>query len=147
MVSCSRRTNTSLSSHSATYTFVEPSDRRSTASSIHICFATPISGSLRAQSIVALSTGEAEHYAVNQATKEIVWLRRILDHFDKHLKSPSTVHITNNCAIKIAGNCGNNKMRKYLDIRRHYIQAHIGKGNISLKDILSRDNYTKKLTK
>ena len=58
----------------------------------------------RKQSVPADSTTEAEYVAVAEATKEIVWLRKILEDLQVKQVQSTRVMIDNTSAIKLAKN-------------------------------------------
>jgi hypothetical protein len=56
------------------------------------------------QSIVALSSTEAEYIAAVSAGQEIIWLCNLLSELGYTFSSPSTLHVDNNSALSVAKN-------------------------------------------
>ena len=54
------------------------------------------------QSIVALSTTEAEYMAACEAGKEIVWMRKMLQELGFPMTAPSVLYMDNQSAIQVA---------------------------------------------
>ena len=63
-----------------------------------------ISWSSKLQSIVALSTTEAEFVAVTTAGTEVVWMQNFLDELGFEIKDPSNICIDNQSALSVAKN-------------------------------------------
>ena len=58
----------------------------------------------RKQSVLTDSTTKAEHVAAAEATKEIVWLRNILEDLQEKQENSTPLLIDNTSAIKLAKN-------------------------------------------
>lgn len=86
------------------------------------------------QDCVALSSTEAEHLAMCEATKQIHLLRLLLEELDEVQPDP-TVLMEFNCAIKW-GDDGVRKS-KHVSIRRNYLKEAIDPGIIELKYCLT----------
>jgi hypothetical protein len=52
------------------------------------------------QSIVALSTTEAEYMAACEAGKEIIWMRKMLQELGFHMTTPSVLYMDNQSASR-----------------------------------------------
>eukprot|EP00253_Pinus_taeda_P012525 PITA_12525 len=65
---------------------------------------TSISWRSRKQSVPADSTTEAKYVAVAQATKEIIWLRKILEDLREKQKASNPLFVDNSFAIQLAKN-------------------------------------------
>src|SRR5262249_6513586 len=63
-----------------------------------------VSWSSKLQSMVALSTTEAEYIAAVEAGKEIAWMRNFLGELGFKISTPSTLHMDNQSAINVAQN-------------------------------------------
>eukprot|EP00253_Pinus_taeda_P029385 PITA_29385 len=71
------------------------------------------------------STTESEYVAAAKATKEIVWLRKILE--DLHVKQvhSTPLMIDNTSAIKLAKNPNLHDRMKHINTKYHLIQHHV----------------------
>ena len=58
----------------------------------------------RKQSIPADSTIEAEYVATGEATKEIVWLTKMLEYLQEKQENSTPLLVDNTSAIKLANN-------------------------------------------
>ena len=110
----------------------------------------PISWSSQRQSIVSLSTAEAEYIALAHGTKEAIWLRRILNDLKIPCKS-IPLFIDNQSAIKLAKNSEFHKRSKHMDVLYHFVRNTLNRKiiNISYVEFKEQlaDIFTKPLTK
>ena len=78
-------------------------NRRSTTGYVFIVGGTIVNWVSKIQSVVALSTIEAEYVATTKASKEMIWLQRFLDELGKKQElgrlynySQSAIHLAKN---------------------------------------------------
>jgi hypothetical protein len=114
----------------------------------------PISWSSKQQSVVALSTAEAEYIAASEAMREACWLRQLLSALNSTWsKLPISLHVDNQSAIALANvtsKCStktNTKRTKRVDIRYHYIREEIANEHIVTHYCPSKDMKADILTK
>ena len=81
-------------------------NRRSTTGYVFPVGGTTVSWVSKIQSVVALSTTEAEYVAAIEASKEMIWLQRFLDELDKkqelgrlYSDNQSAIHLAKNSAF------------------------------------------------
>ena len=93
---------------------------------------SPISWASKKQTVVALSTTEAEYIALSLATQEAVWLRNLLS--DIYLE-PTTTSIfeDNQGTIALSMNPCSHSRTKHIDIKYHFIRDLISKKQIDIK--------------
>jgi len=134
----------------------DPIDRHSTAAFVFLCSETAVSWKSKKQSLIALSTTEAEYVAASEASKEAVWLRRILSEIHRIFISdegsssatPSiTLYIDNQAAIKLIKNPRFHERTKHIEITRHYIRETYENGEISLQHTPTTENIADAITK
>ena len=77
-------------------------DRHFTSGYIFLLAGAAVSRLSKKQSIMALSTAEAEYVALSLATQEALWLRRLLKDTGMPPKGSTVVHEDNQRAIAIA---------------------------------------------
>ena len=120
--------------------------RKSRSGFVFLLNGGPVSWSSQRQSVVALSTTEAEYIALSHGTKEAIWLRRILN--DLNIKCESVpISIDNQSAIKLANNSEYHKRSKHIDIRFHFIRDVVNKREIEIKYVMSKNQLADLLTK
>ena len=103
----------------------------------------PISWLSKKQSVVALSTSEAEYVVLSLATQEAIWIRRLLTELNISTK-PVMLMEDNQAAIAIARNPVAHARTKHIDIRYHYalrdhiIHVHYCPTSDMLADLLTK---------
>ena len=90
------------------------------------------------QSIVTLSSCEAEYVALNLAAREVIWLRRLLTELLFEQK-PSTIALTKHQMVK--------PRTKHIALRYHWIKEQVAGGVLVVKYIPTADNVADYLTK
>ena len=109
----------------------DPDNGRSTGGYAIIIGGGAVSWSSRLQSVVSLSTTEAEYIAAVEAGKEIIWMRNLLTEFGFSITSPSPLLIDNNSAVTVAKNPEHHGRMKHLDLRFHWLRDTVEAGHIS----------------
>ncbi len=112
----------------------------------------PISWKSKLQPTVALSSCESEYIAATQATKETVWIQRLLASLEKLGLAESTeIKCNNQGAIHLAANPTHHERSKHVNIQYHYVREKIEDGKINLEYIptttMAVDGLTKLLGK
>src|SRR6266508_3254230 len=98
------------------------------------------------QTIVALSTTEAEYMAAVEAGKEIAWMRNILSEFRYGVQKPSTLKMDNQSAITVSKNPEHHGCMKHLDLRLYWLRDKIEHGMLSPDFIPTGDMIADRLT-
>ncbi|KAL1540901.1 hypothetical protein AAHA92_25185 [Salvia divinorum] len=98
------------------------------------------------QSVVALSTIEAEYIALTEALKEGVWLRGILNDFGVK-QMVVRVLCDNTGAICLAKHQVFHERGKHIDVRLYFIRDQIEKGDVEVLKVGTEDNAADALTK
>ena len=100
------------------------------------------------QSIVSLSSTEAEYIALGTITQEVLFQRQILNELldDKDEKT-SIIYEDNLGAIYLAKNQQISQRTKHIDVRHHFIRNLVEAKVIDVKYIKSEDNVADILTK
>ena len=106
----------------------------------------PVSWSSTLQSIVALSTTEAEYMVVIEAIKEDIWLHGLVENlgiYQEHV----FVFCDSQSAIYLAKNQVHHSRTKHIDVCFHFVCEIIDEGDILLKKTRTADNSTDMMTK
>ena len=100
------------------------------------------------QTIVALSTCEAEYVALCSATKEALWLTRLLQNLlPNEFQVPTIICVDNQGTIDLSRTEAINNRTKHIDVRYHFIRESIQKNLVALKKVSSQDQLADSLTK
>ena len=122
-------------------------DRKSTSGCCFNIGSAVISWMCRKQTSVALSTAEAEYIAASTASREAVWLQKLLaDIFDSELE-PTVIHCDNQSCIKLSENPVFHDRSKHIEIKYHFIRDVVQRGAVKLQYIRTDEQITDILTK
>lgn len=129
--------------------FASDSDRKSTSGYCFKVFNCLVSWSSKKQSIVCLSTVEAEYVALSECVAEFLWLKKILDTLSVNVKSVVIYEDNVNC-INMAKDVRNTSRRtKHVDIKYHFVKESVENNVVNLKYVPScnqeADVFTKAL--
>ena len=124
-------------------------ERRSTSGWVLYLNGGPISWRSHRQKSVSISTTEAELYSLSDATKEVIWVQRILGELGFAQprvragtgignsgtcigsNSGTTIFEDNaGCRDTVRQNGGVNGRAKHIDIRRNFLQSHVAVGTL-----------------
>ena len=123
--------------------------RRSTSGYTFSLGSGSVSWSSKRQPTVACSTTEAELMAQTQATKEAVWLRKLLSqlHNADHIKEPTAIHCDNQGAIALSKNPEMHPKTKHIDIIHFYCREKVADHTVDLRYISTQEQLADGLTK
>ena len=124
-------------------------DRRSVSG---FCFSMnlksgPISWNSRKQPTVALSSAEAEYFAMSTACQELVFLRSLLSDLELLTVGSSRLFGDNRSAIAMAENPTGHRRTKHIDIRHHFLRDLVASGEIQFVHVPTDDNVADLFTK
>jgi hypothetical protein len=110
------------------------SDRRSISGYIFMLCNAVITWKCKRQSVVSLSTMEAEYIAVSSAAQEAVWILRLLKELKVPINEDSGILIfeDNQACISLAKNPIAHARAKHIDIKYHFIRQCIDRKQVSL---------------
>ena len=108
-----------------------------------------LSGGVRKQAIVALSSSEAEYQGMAAAVKEALYLKQLLEDFGIQQKHPIAIGEDNQSCIKLCQNQVWHKRSKHIETKFHFIWDKTEVGTISNHyvptDKMTADIFTKSL--
>ena len=106
-----------------------------------------VSWSSRKQELVTLSTAESEYVAATHASKELIWLRRLIGDLSQPFTVPTTLLCDNQAALRLAQADNYHARTKHIDIRYHFIRNVVERGEASLAYCPTEDMTADILTK
>ena len=121
--------------------------RRSTTGYVFMMNGGCIAWSSKRQATVSLSTTEAEFIAASEATKEAIWLRKLLLEIEHGCSGPTTLNVDNQSAIKLTRNPEFHRRSKHIDVRYHFICEKLRNNEIDTKYVSTHDQCADILTK
>ena len=126
-------------------------DRHSICGYVYMLNGGAISWSSKKQSVVALSSTEAEYIGLTHAAKEATWIRHLLSklYSPRILDYPVILHCDNKSAIELASNATFHSRTKHIAIHYHWIREALNDGIVDLEhrgtDDMPADMFTKAL--
>ena len=114
-------------------------DRRSVSGYSFFFQGSLISWSAVRQRSIALSSTEAEYYAMSHAFKEALWLRVFLGSLHLPVPSPFPILSDNQAACSLSNSIAISACSKHIDICHHFIRAHVQDGSFSTTWIPTTD--------
>jgi hypothetical protein len=124
-----------------------PDNGRSTSAYVVKMGTGAVSWMSRLQSIVALSTTEAEFISAVSAGQEIVWMRSFLGKLGYSFDAPSLLLVDNQLAIQVTRNPEHHGRMKHLDLRFFWLRDMVNSGVIAVRYIPTADMAADLLTK
>jgi transposase InsO family protein len=133
--------------------------RRSVYGYVFLINGGAVSWKSKRQTVVALSSTEAEYMGYSEAAKEAIWLHRILAEIDQRTPihqeeeqgkwgyPPARIYVDNQGGIDLASNPKYHDRTKHIDIRYHFIRDATQKGLVQLVHLPSSENTADILTK
>jgi hypothetical protein len=126
--------------------------RRSTSGYVFNLGSGAISWSSKRQSSTALSSCEAEYIGQTQATKEAIWLRRLLKELqiaEEEGQAPAATIIygDNQGAIALAKNPQFHARTKHIDVQHHFVREKQHSGEVDLQYVPTDQQVADGLTK
>jgi hypothetical protein len=122
-------------------------DRKSTSGYCFSLGSAMISWSSRKQSSIAQSIAEAEYTAASAASREAVWLRKLLSDLFRTELEPTVIHCDNQSCIKLTENPVFHDRSKLIEMRYHYIRDMIQRKFLSLQYVPSAEQTADIFTK
>lgn len=96
---------------------------------------------------VALSSAEAELIAATMATKEAIWLKKLLGELGVNVQGPVEIFEDNKSCIALSKNPEQHQRTKHIDIKYFFVREMVARGLVTLEYVPSEDNLADILTK
>ena len=124
-------------------------DRRSFSGYVVLLAGGAISWSSKKQRTTALSTVEAEYFAMCHAAKEALWYQNFLQEIlcDKFLNFPQNICVDNQGAISLAKNHVTSERNKHIELRQFFLREKVEEKLLTFSYIPSKLNFADMLTK
>jgi hypothetical protein len=106
-----------------------------------------ISWSSRKQGSIAQSTVEAKYIAASVASREAVWLRKLLSYLFSAELEPTVIHCDNQSCIKLFENPEFHDRSKHIEMRYHYVRDMVQKNILSIHYVPTAEQTADILTK
>jgi hypothetical protein len=124
-----------------------PDTRKSHSGYVTLVAGAAVSWSSRKQAIVTTSSTEAEYLAMGHATKEAVWITRLLVDLGTALSMSMRIFADNQSSLLLADSEKLSSRTKHLDVQYHYVREQIKLGKCRFFWIPTKLNTADVLTK
>ena len=122
-------------------------DRKSTSGHIFFLGEMAISWSSQKQSIVALSSCEAEYIAATRAACQALWMKRLISELKHEEQKGVKLMVDNQSVITLSKNPVHHNRTKHIDTRYHFIRQCIEDKNIEIVFIRTENQLVDIFTK
>ena len=110
--------------------------RRSTSGYVLLLNGCAVSWKSKRQSVVALSSAEAEFMAASSLVQEVIAVRKLLEKLGVPQKEPTTIGEDNRtCIAWSEGSVGGSNRAKHIDLRKHFVHEAVLANYIKLEAV------------
>jgi hypothetical protein len=106
-----------------------------------------ISWRSKKQTIIALSSTEAEYVALSEAAREAIWLKNLLNEMGLSQNTPVVIKGDNDGSVAMAKNPQFHKRSKHIAIKWHWMRQAAQTGQIYIENCRDADQTADVLTK
>ena len=103
--------------------------------------------SSKKQRTIALSTTEAEYMALTEGTKQLIWLRRLIQELGIDQTQPTSLRSDNLGAITLSHDATYHARTKHINVAYHFIHEKVASREATLTYIHTKENTADILTK
>jgi hypothetical protein len=122
-------------------------DRKSNTGFIFKYLGAPVAWTSHKQSMVTLSSTEAEYVALSEASQESIWMRRLLQDLNQCIAGPTIFHEDNQSCIKMLENEKSSQRTKHIDTKYHFVKDMYKQQQIDIKYCPTENMMADVLTK
>ncbi|KAK2414734.1 secreted RxLR effector protein [Trifolium repens] len=120
--------------------------RKSLSGFVFTLFGTAVTWKANQQSVVALSTTQAEYIALVEGVKEAIWLKGMIGEMGIG-QGCVKIHCDSQSAIHLANHQVYHERTKHIDIRLHFVRDMIESKEIIVEKVASEENPADMFTK
>jgi hypothetical protein len=102
---------------------------------------------LKKQTIIALSSTEAEYVALAEARRETCWLRNLFGELGFPQTMPMTIKADNDGSIAMAGGIQFHPRSKHIALRHHWIRDLVANDTVQIRECRDPEQTADVLTK
>lgn len=126
----------------------DPERRKSVTGFVVFFNGVAISWHSGLQSVIALSTCEAEYIALSECCRELAYLREVARFLrEPSVEKPTVIFEDNQGTIDLVNNPVHHKRTKHIDVKYHYIRLRQEEGDVKVVKIPTRNNVADLFTK
>jgi hypothetical protein len=99
------------------------------------------------QSLVSLSTTEAEYIATTSCCKHVLWMKQTLTDIQVEYDEPIPIYCDNTSAISISKNPVMHSKMKHIPIKYHFLWEQVAEKNIRVEYVGTKEKVADIFTK
>ncbi|WVZ22264.1 hypothetical protein V8G54_000808 [Vigna mungo] len=122
-------------------------ERKSTSGYIYFLNKAPVSWCSKKQTIVVLSSYEAEYVAGCYAACQGIWLKELLAELKVISGNFVQVRMDNTSAVNLARNPVSHGRSKHIEVKYHFLRDMVNKGRVELSYCKSEEQWADLFTK
>ncbi|OQD97174.1 hypothetical protein PENSOL_c013G07157 [Penicillium solitum] len=126
-------------------------DSKSTEGSVWYLAGSPIMWSTKKQTITANSTTVAEWYALDQPSRDTMWLNKIARSFMLPEQRPTEIYTDNINSQLLLSKKGGKSANRWLNLRYFFVKDAVAQGHVEIHRVNTKrnaaDGFTKALVK
>ncbi|XP_062557906.1 uncharacterized protein LOC134222764 [Armigeres subalbatus] len=123
------------------------SDRKSNSGFLFMLGNGTISWTARKQECVTLSSTEAEYVALAEASKELIWIFKLMRELGEDIQQPAIIHEDNQSCISMLSTEGDNRRTKHIDTKYNFVRDLVKTGVLKVKYCPTEEMLADMLTK
>jgi hypothetical protein len=112
--------------------YAEEKDRKSRSGFLTILCGGVVTWYSKKQSVVALSSTEAEYYSLAEVVREVSWIKELLSELNMFITQPIVINQDNQSTMAIAMNPIQHQRVKHMAVRYHFIRDKLRQKQIEL---------------
>lgn len=125
----------------------DEADSRSTSGYVFLLSAGAVSWMSKKQTIVTLSTTEAEFVAAATCACQVVWMRQVLKNLSHNQEGSTTIMCDNSSTIKLSKNPVMHRRCKHIRVRFHFLRDLARDGEVELVHCGTQEQVADLMTK
>jgi hypothetical protein len=98
------------------------------------------------QTVVALSTTEAEYMAATQTCKKAIWMKKLMEELG-HKQGKILLYCDSQSALHIARNPAFHSRTKHIDVQYHFVREVVEDESVDFQKVNTKENPADALTK
>jgi hypothetical protein len=122
-------------------------DRKSTAGMVLLFNGTAIMWWSKVLRTVACSSQDAEFMALSDASREVIFIRNLLQGIGYKLEGPTALFGDNNGSLALANNPCDHQKSKHLEVRYFFVRQKVEQGRVAVTRVSTQDQLADVLTK
>jgi lysophospholipid acyltransferase (LPLAT)-like uncharacterized protein len=121
--------------------------RRSTAGFMLMFNGAVIHWWSRTLKVIALSSQDAEYMALSDSSREVIFVRQLLEALGFRVSGSTDLHCDNNGAMALANKPCDHQKSKHIQVRYHFVRQQVEEGVIFVLKVSTEDQLADVMTK